>query len=89
MTQDFDALEDASNVIGLKGKLKEYAYSSKIQEPFCTSIEKLAVLMAIHQEQGESLTSYRKRLEAESSVLESEWGELYPIGLVDSNNNQG
>ena len=84
-TATYDDMEDDDNVIDLLKLIKDLSYATTtIQYPFWTSAEQFRRAGTIQQLGHEDLATFYKRWMSQMEVLESQYGVLVPLGLVDN-----
>ena len=81
--KDMVGLEENDDVVGLLKKLKSWAFSAgDVENKYWVLQSLLRRLTSINQGPTETLTNYYKRFLAALEVLETQWGPVYPPGLV-------
>ena len=80
---DFQELEKNDDVVGLLNKLREFAFSAGgVQHPHWTLQKVVQDLTCMSQGPKEMVQNCHKRFLALTKVIEAQWGEFSPPGLV-------
>ena len=83
---NYDDMEEKDNVTDLLKLVKELSYATtSIQYSFYTCAEQYHCAGTIHQLTHEEITVFYKRWMSQIDVLESQYGPIVPLGLVDTN----